>query len=192
MEDRPSNWQFTLLAPVYDWLMVLRPRGEFPEWELPSTSNVLDLGGGTGRSLEAAVEPAKFEQKVVLDLNRAMLRQGRRLRDYDFVAGDAKQLPFAAGSFDLVLACDSLHHIGDPDDVFAELNRILTENGAVFIEEFNPQGLSGKIAKLGEYALGMKSHFLVPEQLKDIARANNFKIESFEVTSLYQRLLGHL
>ncbi len=192
MPDSPPNWQFTLLAPVYDWLMVLRPRGKFPEWNLPAAPGVLDLGGGTGRSLEAAVEPANFAEKVVLDLNRAMLRQGQRRRNYDFVAGDARRLPFADGSFDLVLACDSLHHIGDPDDVFAELNRILTKGGAVFIEEFNPQGLSGKIAKLGEYALGMKSHFLVPEQLKDIARANNFKIESFEVTSLYQRLLGYL
>src|ERR1019366_6344247 len=44
-----------------------------------------------------------------------------------FVRGDAKQLPFATGSVDLILSNSWVHHIPDPSCVFREIARVLKD-----------------------------------------------------------------
>jgi len=43
--------------------------------------------------------------------------------------GKITALPFDAGSFDLVVACDVIEHVADDHRVFAELTRVLKGNG---------------------------------------------------------------
>ena len=49
----------------------------------------------------------------------------------EFHVARAHDLPFEAGSFDVVIASSVLHHIPDShlDDAFREINRVLDEHG---------------------------------------------------------------
>lgn len=82
---------------------------------------VLDLGAGTGAASRAALA-AGAGQVVAADLATGMLRAaGAGLHR---VAGDARALPFRAGSFDLVAAAFCLNHLPDPAAALAEVRRV--------------------------------------------------------------------
>jgi SAM-dependent methyltransferase len=82
---------------------------------------VLDLGAGTGTAWRAALA-AGARQVVAADLAVPMLRRCRpELRP---VAADATALPFASGSFDLVIAAFVLGHLDRLASGLAEARRV--------------------------------------------------------------------
>ncbi len=88
---------------------------------------VLDLGAGTGVAGRAALA-AGARQVVAADLAVPMLRRCRpELRP---VAADAAALPFASGSFDLVVAAFVLGHFGSLTLGLAEARRVGQELAA--------------------------------------------------------------
>lgn len=50
---------------------------------------------------------------------------------------DARQLPYADGSFDVVCAMDFLEHVADPERVIAEAARVLAPSGLFFFHTFD-------------------------------------------------------
>lgn len=99
-------------------------------------SIVLDIGCGYGGKTVAYSEegawvvgvdnsPAKVDQA-----HRYALSRGARAL---FVTGDAEMLPFADGSFDLVIANDSLEHFSEPASAISELSRVLRKGGELFL-----------------------------------------------------------
>lgn len=87
---------------------------------------VLDAPCGTGR-LRARL--ARHGRYVGLDVSRAMLAaaHANEARGAALLAGDVEHLPFRAESFDAVVCCRLLHHIGEPTAlarVVAELVRV--------------------------------------------------------------------
>jgi len=98
----------TLLAAV----AAVRPR------------RVLDVGCGDGRipSLYAAPEV------VCVDTSPAAVDAARE-RGLDALEADARNLPFADGSFDVVTCNHTLYHLADPDRALAELARVLRPGG---------------------------------------------------------------
>ena len=53
-----------------------------------------------------------------------------------FVKGTGEKLPFASGSFDVVLALWSLNHVIDPEQCIVEVDRVLKTGGrALFVLE---------------------------------------------------------
>jgi SAM-dependent methyltransferase len=88
---------------------------------------VLDLGAGTGVAGRAALA-AGAGQVVAADLAVPMLRRCRpALRP---VAADAAALPFASGSFDLVVAAFVLGHLASLTSGLAEARRVGQELAA--------------------------------------------------------------
>jgi SAM-dependent methyltransferase len=82
---------------------------------------VLDLGAGTGVAGRAALA-AGARQVVATDLAVPMLHRCRpALRP---VAADAAALPFASGSFELVVAAFVLGHLGSLTSGLAEARRV--------------------------------------------------------------------
>ncbi len=96
---------------------------------------LLDVATGTGALLRAlAVRPGPPLHAVGVDSSAAMLaRVGPLPAGWELVRGDARALPFAPASFDLVSAAYLLHTL-DRDAraaVLAEIARVLRPGGRV-------------------------------------------------------------
>jgi SAM-dependent methyltransferase len=93
---------------------------------------VLDLGAGTGFAGRAALA-AGAARVVAVDAAVGMLRRARP--PLQPVAGDAAALPFACGSFGLVLAAFCLNHLDDLTGGLREARRV---GGAIAASVFAP------------------------------------------------------
>lgn len=104
-----------------------------------ATTRVLDVACGPGfltmafaaRCLHAtgfdATEP-------FLAMARAEAEQ-RGLRNIEFRFGNAEQLPFDDGSFDLVACRAAYHHFARPERVLAEMRRVATPQGRLVVAD---------------------------------------------------------
>jgi len=106
---------------------------------------MLDLGCGTGLCIPDLLNRYRKAELVALDIARPMLDQarkrGRWLRRPRCVCGDAEQLPFADGSFDLVFSNLMLQWCVDLEATFRELQRVLTPGGLLLFTSFGPDTL---------------------------------------------------
>lgn len=101
------------------------------------TNTVLEVAAGTcacGRAI------APFVTKVTcLDITPAMLSVGKEaaekehIENLHFVIGDATELPFTDGSFDIVLSRLAFHHFPDVNRPFAEMVRVLKPGGKLVL-----------------------------------------------------------
>jgi SAM-dependent methyltransferase len=97
---------------------------------------VLDVACGTGVVARTAADRMGGQGRVVgLDLNDAMLAVARRLRpDIEWRQGDVATLPFAPGSFDVVLCQSGLMFFPDRAAALREMARVATGDGTVAIQ----------------------------------------------------------
>jgi SAM-dependent methyltransferase len=85
---------------------------------------VLDVASGPG--YVAAACAVRGADVVGVDVAAGMVALARRLRpEIDFRQADAERLPFADSSFDAVLGNFLILHVGRPEQVAAELARVL-------------------------------------------------------------------
>jgi ubiquinone/menaquinone biosynthesis C-methylase UbiE len=96
---------------------------------------VLDSGTGAG-ALAFALAP-HVREVVAVDLVPELLEEGRKRADafpnVTFVEGDATELSFELGSFDLTGSLRTLHHIARPELAVAELSRVTRMRGRVLV-----------------------------------------------------------
>lgn len=106
-------------------------------------STVLDLGCGTGYFQPALHERFPGARYIGLDIATGMLDYARRERGVEdcWVAGDAEQLPLAAGSVDLVFSSLAIQWCQQPAALFAELARVLRPGGACVFSTLGPATL---------------------------------------------------
>ena len=83
----------------------------------------LDVGCSEGYFMKVIADRTGAEVWGV-DIAPAALRKARRLYGQPVGGADAQRLPFADGSFDLVLSTETLEHVLDPDIMIAEMRRV--------------------------------------------------------------------
>jgi ubiquinone/menaquinone biosynthesis C-methylase UbiE len=102
---------------------------------------VIDCGCGPG-SITCDIAQAVVPGEVVgIDIAEAQLDRARRLAvrrgipNVRFERGDIYALPFPDGSFDVALAHNVLHHLGDPPRAIREMRRVLKPSGIIGIHD---------------------------------------------------------
>lgn len=105
---------------------------------LPSKSykRILDFGCGTGIAYELIKERYPDAEYVGIDLSESMIAVGKKkYPKVNFIAMDCENLLLEDNSFDLVIARSILHHIPNPDQAIAGINRVLVVGGNAIISE---------------------------------------------------------
>ncbi|MBM7502498.1 methyltransferase domain-containing protein [Brachybacterium muris] len=102
---------------------------------------LLDVGSGAGTitaDLARIVGPENLVALEVREEAAAITRaelQAQGLEQTEVVVGDAHDLPFESGSFDVVHAHQVLQHVADPVTVLAQMRRVTSEGGLVSVRD---------------------------------------------------------
>ncbi|USR89426.1 class I SAM-dependent methyltransferase [Phormidium yuhuli AB48] len=108
----------------------------------PDHATILDIGTGPARIPILLCQQRPHWTVTGIDLSHNMLKRGAthiakaelgdRIRlDY----ADAKSLPYANASFDLVISNSIIHHLEDPLPCLNELRRVLKPQGGLLLRD---------------------------------------------------------
>ncbi len=97
---------------------------------------VLEVACGAGSGLNYLATTAA--QVVGLDYTASVLTEAQKSAQVPLTQGDAQRLPYARGSFDLVLCFEAIYYLEDYQLFLAECRRVLAPGGGVLICQSNP------------------------------------------------------
>lgn len=112
--------------------------------DLQKGDRVLDVGCGTGIVARYAAGVVGDDGTVVgLDVNEGMLEVARATSTevtsaVEWRRGDATDLPFTDGTFDVVLCQQALQFVADPSAALREMRRVLAPDGRMAISVLRP------------------------------------------------------
>jgi ubiquinone/menaquinone biosynthesis C-methylase UbiE len=135
--------------------------------DLRSNQHVLDVAAGNGNATLAAAR--RFAEVVSTDYVASLLARGRERAAADrlpvtFQEADAENLPFPAGSFDVVLSTFGVMFTPNQEQAASELLRVCRPGGKIGLANWTPEGFIGTLFRtIGKYvppAPGVKSPVL--------------------------------
>src|SRR5438552_12063033 len=110
---------------------------------------VLDVGTGTG---VVAITAARAGARVTaLDLTPELLAQARenariaQCSNVEWIEGDAEDLPYPDGSFDVVVSQFGHMFAPRPDVAIAQMRRVLKPGGRIAFSTWPPEHLVGRM-----------------------------------------------
>ena len=130
----------TFLLPVGERLVAACPIG-------PGV-RVLDVAAGTGN---ASLPAARLGAEVTAsDLTPSLLERGRELAEaegleLEWVEADAESLPFADGSFDVVISAIGVMFAPHHEAAADELVRVCRPGGTIGLLSWTPDGMLGAL-----------------------------------------------
>lgn len=144
--------------------------------------HILEVGCGKGNEI---VQLAKRGAACVgLDFSESAMelmqqRLAKESLNLPLVRGDARHLPFQAGTFDLVYSQGVLEHFTQPGEVLQEQYQVLREGGIVVVELPNKWTLYTIYKKIlmaaNKWLPGWETQYS-PRELKSLLEQNGFRI----------------
>jgi SAM-dependent methyltransferase len=142
--------------------------------DIPKDAPVLDVGTSAGTSLRMLRELG-FQQVRGVDQSSYAIRlcEEKGLGGVDL--GDICALPFADGSFDLVLATDIIEHVDDDLLALRELHRVLRPGGYLLLTVPTFSILWGLEDQVSHH----KRRYRLPELINKMNQASFLPMKSF-------------
>lgn len=112
---------------------------------------VLDVACGTGNTAIPAARAGASVTGIDIAENlieQARLNAAREGLEAEFSVGDAEQLPYDDGSFDLVLTMFGAMFAPRPDVTASELKRVCKRGGLIAMANWTPESFVGKMFRL--------------------------------------------
>lgn len=170
------------LAKGKKWMESFRPE---MVWELAGDvkrKRVLDIGCQYGvfsfflAEKGALVTGMDISQRWIGRCGReAITKHGDK--SFDFMVGDAQELPFEDESFDVVVCSEVIEHVDHPGNVLSEINRVLVPGGVLVLSTPNTTSYYVKLWQALKKVLPMK-------QIKGILQ----KILRISIEDAYERV----
>jgi SAM-dependent methyltransferase len=130
-----ANFAVEAQIEEYHWWFAGRRRlfaRELTRVGLNSSSNILDVGTGTGANLRM-LRALDARHVTGLDSNEMAIRYCESKDLGQVRRGDICAIPFADETFDFVLATDVIEHVDDDSAALAELARVLKHGGKALV-----------------------------------------------------------
>ena len=135
---------------------------------------VLDVGAGTGRLAVKLSEAGAIV--TALDLSEKMLEiLKRKNRKIEVVFGDAENLDFVDGNFDIVVGAFLIVHLKNPSIFFKEVYRVLKPNGVFLVTNINQK--EPPEVETEDNNIKIVSYYHQPENLKEKLEELAFEVE---------------
>jgi ubiquinone/menaquinone biosynthesis C-methylase UbiE len=123
--------------------------------DLRAGQTVLDVAAGNGNATLAAARrwcDVTSTDYVPSLLERGRMRAAAEGLRIEFKEADAEALPFAEGTFDVVVSTFGVMFTPDQDKAAAELLRVCKPGGKIGLANWTPDGFIGQLFKtLGKY-----------------------------------------
>jgi ubiquinone/menaquinone biosynthesis C-methylase UbiE len=130
--------------------------------QFPRARTALEVGCGTGHFCRWLVE--RGLGVVGLDLSRPMLLEARRLQSPSCLQGDARSLPFANRTFDLVALITTLEFVENPFQALEEAVRVARRG--LILGVLNRWSLLALRYRSSGKTLWQAAHFYSVEEVK--------------------------
>lgn len=102
----------------------------------------LDIGCGTGNYTSVLAD--KGLNFIGVEPSEKMLNEAKsKNQDIKWLNGTAEQIPADDKTFDGIIATLTIHHWTDIKKAFAELNRVLADNGRIVLFTSTPEQMKG-------------------------------------------------
>lgn len=140
---------------------------------------VLDAGGGTGRLVPLLLE--KGAEVTVLDCSEKMLSIcKRKFSRVETILGDVEEMPFAEGSFDIVVSAYLIVHLKDTSKFFDEAYRVLKDQGNFILTNLNQRKPPVLKIKNGE-TFYIDSYYHMREKVLEDLEKSFFQVKDEKV-----------
>jgi len=147
--------------------------------KLQQSSNVLDVGCGTGYLLKKMAERQDINGYGI-DVEENMIKEAKsKCPDMNIQIAPCEDTPFDDDTFDLVTACMAYHHFSDKEGFAKEASRLLKTGGHLYIADPRFPFVIRKIINGLSRLLKVTGKFFTPQEIAD-----RFKEYGFEVISV--------
>lgn len=159
----------------------------FNTLSITDNSRVVDIACGNGRLLQMLANKWSFHGYGV-DISDKMISQAKMLNpSMNFYVAGCEKLPFEDNFIDIMTVCASFHHFPDVEKFAKEANRVIKQNGLIYIAEvYLPRVLQIIFNPFVRFSRAGDVKFYSPKEIINLFEKNGFCVENVKIDGIIQ------